>query len=281
MVTKMNKTEAIRKLSQAAKTYDKLLCGKNLLIIFNNPSKPLLVETKAIPANFLHLTGMEADKDNILKDVEDQNSNYKEIFYQKCLNNKLRFNDFEFKRDGTTEQKLDCLDAALNIQKNSRMIGDYNNNRIYLKTTKFVGGVNCCLGLYAQNGYFVPNTVINGDIKNEVYQYSQVLAILSKKIEDEIYNELKFVNRKKVDINKLLQTIKKDVHISPELLTENAPSASARPTALSEKNKDLEQQKQPVTVAAAQIPQSRLEEPDENSGGSNDEDMTDDENMEM
>lgn len=278
MVTKMNKTEAIRKLSQAAKTYDRLLCGKNLLIIFNNPSKPLLVETKAIPTNFLHLTGVEVDKDNILKDVEDPNSNYKEIFYQKCLNNKLRFDDFEFKKDGTTEQKLDCLDAALNVQKNSKMIGDYNNNRIYLKTNKFVGGVNCCLGLYAKNGYFVPNTVINGDIRNEVYQYSQVLAILSKEIGDEIYNEIKFVNRKRVDINKLLQTIKKDVNISPKLLTENAPSASAYPTALSEKNKDLEQQKQPVTVAAARIPQSSLEEP-EVSG--NDEDMTDDEDEDM
>lgn len=43
--------------------YDKQMNQKNLLIIFGNLSKPNFIETQALPRNFLHLTGVELNKD--------------------------------------------------------------------------------------------------------------------------------------------------------------------------------------------------------------------------
>ncbi len=216
----MDKSKAIRIITQAAKIYENQLCNKNILIVFNNPSHPFFIETKALPINFLHLTGVIVNKEKIYKDIEDTRSNYKEVFYLKSLNKRLSVNDFDLKQDGTTVQKLNAILATLNLQKNSKMIGDYNNNRVYLKTDKLVGNDNTYLGFTLDNGFYVPNTVIQGDIRIDAYSTSRILSIISKKIDEPFYNEIKYVV-KKIDINRLLQALKEKVPISPDLFAQN------------------------------------------------------------
>ena len=59
----VRKFQAIDIISRAANMYDKQMNQKNLLIIFGNLSKPNFIETQALPRNFLHLTGVELNKD--------------------------------------------------------------------------------------------------------------------------------------------------------------------------------------------------------------------------
>lgn len=224
----MNKLDAIKKLNKAAQIYENNFCNKNLLIVYNNTINPNIIEIKAVATNFLHLTGVSVNEKNILNDIEDRNSNVKEVFYLKCLNGRLKENDFEIKKDGSTYQKLDVILTTLNMSKNAKMIGDYNEQRVYLQTDKLVGNTNSCLGLCRNGNYYAPNTVLKGDIRDDTHNVSRVLAVLSKQINEHDYNEKKYV-AKEIDIQKLLQTISSRAPIDEKLLTPSEPTIAAAP----------------------------------------------------
>lgn len=60
---------------------------------------------------------------------------------------------------------------------------------------KLIGNVNFCLGLkQIENGY-VPASALLGDIKKLTTVQSQVLAIFSKKVKDEIYENVRHVSK--------------------------------------------------------------------------------------
>lgn len=221
----MDKIDVIRTLNKAAKIYENQFCNKNLLIIYNNSIKPNIIEIKALAANFLHLTGVIINKESILNDIEDKNSNYKEIFYLKCLNSRLKTKDFELKEDGTTFQKIDVILSTLALSKNAKMIGEYNGLRLYLKTDKLVGNTNSCLGLLQDGNYYIPNTVLQGNIKDDSFTTSQVLAVLSKRIEEPSYSEIRYV-AKKIDIQRLLDKIKDRISIDEKLFSRNGNELS-------------------------------------------------------
>ena len=214
---KITKAKALEIILQAAQTYQKNFNDKNLLIIYGAPSNPQFIEAKSLSRNFLHLTGMR------LNNTTADNS--PERFFEKALSRKLSEDDFEFK-DKSAEQKLEILCQTLNVSSNARMIGDFSENRVNLRTDKVVGGVNSFIGFIKVNGNFIPNTVINGNIKLDTYSTSRVLAILSKGIDESQYNHIKYV-AKKIDIERLLETLKNDVSISSELISKSTPSISA------------------------------------------------------
>lgn len=201
----MRKTDAIRVIYRAAEIYDKQLCNKKLLIIYNAPNKPDFIETIAYPSNFLHLTGVKL------------NNNSAERFYDDACDRKLKESDFEFK-DETTEQKLNILTQVLRISSNAKMIGDFNNSWLMLQTDKLAGGVNACLGFIKIGDHYVPNTVLETDIRQESTNVQKVLAVLSKHITEEKYSKIEMVG-KKIDINKLLAKISSSVEIKPEILS--------------------------------------------------------------
>lgn len=212
----MDKKRAIEIITQAASTYQKVFNEKNLLFIYGDEKEPEYLETKSLPRNFLHLTGVDLNKKIV-------GFTAKKFFY-KALDCKLNEGDFDFKKDGTTIQKLGVLCQTLNIKSSVRMIGDYSGNRVKLNTTKLVGGENYFLGfLETRNGYIL-NTIIDGDIRKDTYYTSRVIGILSKKIEEQYYNEKIYI-AKGIDADKLLQALKKDVYISQEIL----PSGYASP----------------------------------------------------
>ncbi len=219
----MNKSDALKLITKAAGIYERYLSNKNLLIVFNNVSQPYFIATKAMRSNFLHLIGVIINQESLLSDVEDKQSNCNEVFYLKCLYCRLSLNDFEFKDDGTTIQKLKVILAALNLYKNAKMIGDFNNNRVFLKTDKIVGNDNSYLGFIFDDGYYVPNTVIKGNIKIDSLSTSRVLAILSKPLDGRKYKEIKYT-AKNIDVPRLLKTLEGKIPISPDLLTPTQPA---------------------------------------------------------
>lgn len=200
------KDEARRIVMNCAKQYNQNLLGKSYLIIYRDRTDNQIkdIEIQFGKENYQHLTGIELiDKDgNARKHVA-------ELFFKKCLSNTLAKDEIQFKRDGTTHLKLAALPVMMAIQKVTKIAGDYNNSRTYLVADKLIGNVNFCLGLkQIENGY-VPASALLGDIKKLTTVQSQVLAIFSKKVKDEIYENVRHVS-KGVNLN--------DVKIPDEII---------------------------------------------------------------
>ena len=81
----------------------------------------------------------------------------------------------------------------MDITKITKITGDYNNVRPYLFVDKVMGGVNFCLGLSREDNVYVPSSALLEDIKRLTDAPSQVLAILEKGIDAEIYSTVKHV----------------------------------------------------------------------------------------
>lgn len=216
----MEKIDAVDIIHRAAKQYDELLNKKSFLIVYGAPNAPQSVEVMFPEKNFLHLTGISLNGNHLLRDVEDKTSNLNLVFYHKAKNFRLSPDDFEFRSDGTTEQKLEVLCSAINIMKNAKMIGDYNHSRLRLQSEKITGGIYSCIGLVQAGRYYVPNTVLSTDTRKEIQQPQRVLTILSKNF-GEPYSEIQYV-AKKIDIAKLLQKVSKTQTIDSSLI----PSAT-------------------------------------------------------
>jgi hypothetical protein len=111
----------------------------------------------------------------------------------------LTVEQFSFSDNGTTPLKLEVLPQLMEIYKNARMVGDYDNSRAYLYTEKIAGGVTANLGFvkdenYPESGFYVPNTTIKDDIRNmSLKPVQRVLAIWVKKAPDSKYPLLTYL----------------------------------------------------------------------------------------
>ncbi len=121
--------------------------------------------------------------------------------------------EFRFKQDGTTQLKLAALPVLMDITKITKITGDYNNVRPYLFVDRVMGGVNFCLGLSREDNVYVPSSALLEDIKRLTDAPSQVLTILEKGIDTEIYSTVKHV-AKGVNLNNITlpQEITKQFH---------------------------------------------------------------------
>lgn len=205
----MRKNQVVDIIVRAAKIYDEQLNGKNLLILFGDVNKPSFIQTVATAANFIHLTGMRLNENECDSNI---------AFFENARDNKLKESEFDVK-SGFAEQKLNVLLQTLRVASNAKMIGDYNYNasHINLQTDKLAGGVNSCMGFIKVDDYYVPNTVLETDIRKETDNRQKVLAVLSKKIKDEKYNTIEMVG-KKIDIKRLLEKVSPLVEIDGKIM---------------------------------------------------------------
>lgn len=186
------KLEEARKLvMNCAKQYASNLLGKKYLIIYQNKADNIIqyMEIQFEANNYQHLTGIELiDKSGVpLKNVAS-------LFYKKCLSNTLKKNEIQFKSDGTTPLKLLALPSIMNIQKITKVAGDYNYSHTYLTADKLIGNINFCLGLKEiNNKTFVPISALLENIKKLTSTQSQVLAIFSKNSTDTRYHTIRHV----------------------------------------------------------------------------------------
>lgn len=193
--------EARNIVMRCAKQYEKNLLGRSFLVIYRDRVDNLIKELEIYfgEDNYQHLTGIELiDKDGRVRE------HVASLFFDICLKNALKKDEFQFKSDGTTNLKLAALPVIMQIRKVTKIAGNYNGVRPYLVADKLVGNVNFCLGLkkdWKQGGY-VPSSSLLEDIKVLTDVQSQVLAIFSKENEEEEYEKIRHV-AKGVNLNNL------------------------------------------------------------------------------
>ena len=194
----MEKKDIIKVLTECAKLYDENLANKNVLFICTNPknkNKDSLefFEVAFKRENFLHLTGVRVvnNKGEILKNQSD-------YFYKKCMAGKLGAKEFIIAGKGTTKLKLEALPMMVNIHKNAKMIGQYDElSKVALKTDKLVGGIRVCVGFkkYKQ-GVYIPNTLLREDIRNiKLNDTKVIVAIYVKGINEDKYENQTYLNK--------------------------------------------------------------------------------------
>lgn len=193
---KYTKEEAIQIVTSCAKKYADELAGRTLLFVCTDKkTKISCFEFAFYPWNYMHLTGLKVLRKSPTA-VERAGSD--EIaavdFYKRCLAHRLSPRDFGFADDGTTHMKLDVLAAVLNKNLSAKMIGDYNSVKPKLYTEKLAGGTKACLGFLVDkmSGQYVPNTVLNEDIRKNVTSYVRVIAVYRKNAEEKRYKEVTY-----------------------------------------------------------------------------------------
>ncbi len=175
---KTNK-EILSILFICAEKYKTNLLNYSLLFIYaDKHSKISYLEVTFDKSNFLHLTGCKTKLS-----ASD--------FFKRCVNKRLSTKDFKSSDDGTTELKLQILPSLMEINLSANCIGDFNNNRPKLYTEKLAGNVKGCMG-FKQNssGRYIPNTVLNTDIRNEVISPMRILVTYRKSQIDKEYKDI-------------------------------------------------------------------------------------------
>lgn len=188
------KREALQTIIRCAKLYEEKVRDKTLLVVIGNEKNFTYEEMYFPKANFLHLTGAK---------VKISATH----FYKMAVKAKLGLNDFEFNNDGTTRLKLNVLPELLGMSVN--MYAAYNGTRPKLYTEKLLGNIRGCLGFIKSKefgDFYVPNTTLETDMRNECEECKRVLFILRRNKSDNVYSELIYSAKK---VNKeILKDIK-------------------------------------------------------------------------
>lgn len=179
----MTKKQAIKIITKCAQQYHLHLEGRQVAFVYRDVNnRSAYVSVKFQSHNFLHFTGVSLNS--------RMNANN---FYRAALNNRLSEHDFSFKNNHTTELKLKVLDVIMNIDTKARMIGNYIGPHLELYTEKVAGTTTACLGLIQNKNYYIPNSVLNEDIRSIVPKPpGKIYAIFKKSIKSDFYTELTY-----------------------------------------------------------------------------------------
>lgn len=192
--------EARKIVMDCAKQYEKNLLNKNFIIIYRDKLSNQIKDLEVFfgKENYQHLTGIELiDEDGNIRE------HVSKLFFEKCIKNTLSKKEFQMKKDGTTNLKLQALPTIMEIHKVTKIAGDFDYSRPFLVADKVVGNINFCLGLKCINKFFVPVSALMENIKSITTNQSQVLAILSKETADLIYSNIRHV-AKGLNLNNLV-----------------------------------------------------------------------------
>lgn len=182
----MTKKEAVSIISKCARQYALNLCDKQVVFVYRDQkNKPDYVEVFFRSNNFMHFTGIEAK--NLMKANR---------FYRDAIQQRLKESNLIFKDNHTTELKLQILPKIMNIASSARMIGDYAGTGVDLYTEKVTGTTSACLGLIEKNGIYIPNTVLQEDIRDIIPKPpGKIFAIFRKDIHQKQYTELTYKSK--------------------------------------------------------------------------------------
>ena len=88
------------------------------------------------------------------------------------------------------------------------MIGNYNHTHPLLYTEKLVGGVKWALGFRNVNGAgdYVPDTLLEGDIRNNIQESYRIIATYIKTAGEETYTRRVYL-AKKIDYDRLVYPV--------------------------------------------------------------------------
>lgn len=176
----LSKQEAIRIVVSCAEAYKTELLNCDLLIVSKaNNNRLNFLRVTFRKGNFLHLTGLKTE-------VRAAR------FFDMCIAHKLSPKVFEFASDGTTQLKLEVLPQLMRKDLSAKMIGDIDSRTPKLYTEKLVGNIRACIGLVNDSCTYVPNTVLNHDMRDITSNRAQIVAVFRKSIEESQYFEVTY-----------------------------------------------------------------------------------------
>lgn len=194
----MDKRKAIQILTKSAKLYKANLEDQKILFLYGIVSdvrkevekeNAVLTTIKCYEVafhryNFMHLTGVKVNQSTIQSAIH---------FYEKCLNNRLKEDDFSFAIDGSTVQKLEVLENMMQLKNNVSMIGNFTDRGPELYSSKVAGNICACIGFVKDKNtnLNVPNTLLQKDIRDiTISPTEKVYAIISKHYTDDKYHKI-------------------------------------------------------------------------------------------
>lgn len=197
MGSKIDKNEILKIVTDAAKLYKSNLCYNDVLFVYKTGDEYSYIEVTFKPENFLHLTGL-----NYLR-----HKHCAKDFLNKCCKNRIKIEEFEVKNGSYYYYKFDIIITLMNIYKNARMIGDYNDNRVNLSVDKLTGGTCGFMGIKLINNYkYCPAAIIKDDIRQNVNHYNSIIAILKKHYRDAYYTDVTYC-KKLISIDEVVRNI--------------------------------------------------------------------------
>lgn len=194
------KAEAIKIITSCAEKYSNELLDKSLLFVCQDQHKRIsCIEFFFYDRNFLHLTGVKLKKRARRENKCDAAQNATD-FFENCLSHTVSPNDFDFSDDGTTSLKLAILPQLVSKDLSAKVVGNFCSLRPKLYTEKLAGGTKGCMGFCVDvlTHNYVPNTVLNEDVRNNVNEWARVIAVYRKEISESEYIEPTYF-AKKVD----------------------------------------------------------------------------------
>lgn len=185
----MDKNKARKILFECAELYKDNLINRSLLFLCLDKHKNIsALEVAFSTTGFMHLTGVKF-KEQRLSAGE---------FFDKCINKRLSIEEFEMASDGTTEMKLNILPLLFVKNLSANMVGDFSARTPVLVTEKLAGGVKGCIGFVYDTKYrfYVPNTVLNLDIRTYITNQQRIIATFRKQKNDDAYQEIVYLAKK-------------------------------------------------------------------------------------
>lgn len=194
------KQEAISIVTSCATKYEAELLDKSLLFVCRNTKTNTVhcYEFFFYASNYLHFTGLDyQDKPDATEDPSRAKR-----FFQKCLVHKLKLEEIEFSENGMTPFKLEILPKLMTKNLSAKIVGTYNMTKPFLRTEKLAGNVFGCVGFIQEENTkrYVPNTVLNEDIRDITTEQLQVVAVYRKPINELQYQENTY-RAKKIDLS--------------------------------------------------------------------------------
>lgn len=188
------KEKALWIIVECAKQYKENLADRTLLFVCTDREKRIkLLEVSFDASNYHHLTGCKLSKQITAQD-----------FFQRCLEHRLSVEDFELTSDGTVEMKLKVLPLLVKKNLSANSVGDYMAKNPKLYTEKLAGSVKGCMGFVkTSSGRYVPNTVLNIDMRKYIKSPLRIIATYSKKKHEQRYEELVY-KAKKVELDRVV-----------------------------------------------------------------------------
>lgn len=167
----LSKSEVIKILTKAAKDYETNLLNRDFLIAYQERQTIKFSCVRFLKHNFKHLTGVSS---NLPANV----------FYNKCIDNKLSPDDFQIDSRGKVAQKMEVLPHLGNVLYKNCMIGPFLNSGIQISADYFVGDTRVYISIGIRNDLKgnpdFPVSLYSEDIRKLTSPSCRVIAIFSK-----------------------------------------------------------------------------------------------------
>ncbi|MCI6152869.1 MAG: PBECR4 domain-containing protein [Fusobacterium perfoetens] len=202
----MDKRRLLESIKEAKEIFDNHLLNKNFLYVYKNTinEKIEFFEIKCNKSNFLHLTGVKTNLTSSL-------------FYSYLDGGKLSYKDIDYKSNGTTRLKLEIFNR-LPLLLVSPVQVSFQDNFFTLKlqvdimlNRPNINKKDIILGLKKINrgDYFVPASLLKEEPKKIGKNFSRVLCIMEKSLDEKQYNIIKY-KVKDMEIEEILNNIKSE-----------------------------------------------------------------------